>query len=87
MILAICRELSEFLVLMLSSLRGESRILKIRDNQKRILITDGSLKPKARLVVRGFQEAGLQDLDTFSSACSKSSWRVLLTVVMGSRGN
>ena len=41
---------------------------------------DGSLKPKARLVVRGFQEAGLRDLDTFSPTCSKSSWRVLLTV-------
>ena len=41
---------------------------------------DGSLKPKARFVVRGFQEAGLQDLDTFSTTCSKSSWRVLLTV-------
>ena len=41
---------------------------------------DGSLKPKARSVVRGFQEAGLQDLDTFSPTCSKSSSRVLLTV-------
>ena len=41
---------------------------------------DGSLKPKARSVVRGFQEAGLQDLDTFSPVCSKSSWRVLLMV-------
>ena len=41
---------------------------------------DGSLKPKARLVVRGFQDAGLRDLDTFSSTCSKLSWRVLLTV-------
>ena len=41
---------------------------------------DGSLKPKARLVVQGYQEAGLQDLDTFSTTCSKSSWRVLLTV-------
>ena len=41
---------------------------------------DGSLKPKARLVVRGFQEAGLRDLDTFSPTCSKSSWRVLLKV-------
>ena len=41
---------------------------------------DGSLKPKARLVLRGFQEAGLRDLDTFSPTCSKSSWRVLLTV-------
>ena len=41
---------------------------------------DGSLKPKARSVVRGFQEAGLRDLNTFSPTCSKSSWRVLLTV-------
>ena len=40
---------------------------------------DGSLKPKARLVVRGFQEAGLRDLDTFCPGCSKSFWRVLLT--------
>ena len=38
------------------------------------------MKPKARLVVRGFQEAGLRDLDTFSPTCSRSSWRVLLTV-------
>ena len=30
--------------------------------------------------MRGFQEAGLRDLDTFSPTCSKSSWRVLLTV-------
>ena len=44
-------------------------------------VQDGcSLKPKARLVVRGFQEAGLRDLDTFSAPCSKSSWRVLLTL-------
>ena len=41
---------------------------------------DGSLKPKAQLVVRGFQEVGLQDLHTFSPTCSKSPWRVLLTV-------
>ena len=33
---------------------------------------DCSLKPKARLVVPGFQEAGLRDLDTFSPTCSKS---------------
>ena len=41
---------------------------------------DGSLKPKARLGVRGFQKAGLRDPDTFSPTCSKYSWRVLLTV-------
>ena len=41
---------------------------------------DGLLKPKAGLVVRGFREADVQDLDTFSPTCSKSSWRVLLTV-------
>ena len=41
---------------------------------------DDSLKPKARLVVRGLQEAGPRDLDTFSPTCSKSSSRVLLTV-------
>ena len=41
---------------------------------------DGSLKPKAQLVVRGLQEVGLQDLDTFSPTCSKASWCVLLTV-------
>ena len=41
---------------------------------------DGSLKPKARLVVLGFQEVCLQDLDTSSPTCSKSSWHVLLTV-------
>ena len=48
------------------------RIDKVQD--------DGSLKPKARLAVPGFQVAGLRDLDTFSPTCSKSSWRVLLTV-------
>ena len=40
----------------------------------------GSLKPKAQLVVRGFQEAGMQDLDTLSPTSFKSSWRVLLMV-------
>ena len=34
---------------------------------------DGSLKPEARLVVRGFREAGLRDLDIFFPTCSKSS--------------
>ena len=41
---------------------------------------DGSLKPNDPLVVRGFHEAGLRDLDTFSPTCSKSSCRVLLTM-------
>ena len=41
---------------------------------------DDSLKPKARLVVRGVQEEGPQDLDTFFPTCSKSLWCVLLTV-------
>ena len=46
------------------------------------LLDDGRTKPKARLVVRGFQETGVQDVDTFSPTCSKSSWRVLLTVAV-----
>ena len=46
------------------------------------LLDDGTTKPKARLVVRGFQETGVQDVDTFSPTCSKSSWRVLLTVAV-----
>ena len=37
------------------------------------VLDDGSIKPKARLVVRGFQERDVQDVDTFSPMCSKSS--------------
>ena len=44
------------------------------------VLDDGSIKPKARLVVRGFQERDVQDVDTFSPTCSKSSWRALLMV-------
>ena len=33
-------------------------------------------------MVRGFQETGVQDVDTFSHTCSKSSCRVLLTVAV-----
>ena len=46
------------------------------------LLDDGTTKPKARLVVRRFQETGVQDVHTFSPTCSKSSWRVLLTVAV-----
>ena len=44
------------------------------------VLDDGSIKPKARLVVRRFQDRDVQDVDTFSPTCSKSSWRAVLVV-------
>ena len=37
------------------------------------VLDDGAAKAKACLVVRGFQERGVQDMETFSPTCSKSS--------------
>ena len=44
------------------------------------VLDDGTVTPKARLVVRGFEEGGVQDVETFSPTCSKSSWQVLVAV-------
>ena len=44
------------------------------------VLDDGMLKAQARLVVHGFQERGVQDMETFSPTCSKFSWRVLLAL-------
>ena len=43
------------------------------------VLEDGSTKPKARLVARGFQ-GGLRDVDIFSPTCSKASWPALLLI-------
>lgn len=44
---------------------------------------DGSTINKARLVARGFEEDGLNELEKYSPTCSRESLRVILAIIAG----